>query len=187
MGKLIYTAIASLDGYIADAKGHFDWSAPDEEVHGFINNLERGIGTYLYGRKMYEIMRFWEPLYGVPGQLKITEEYAEVWHSAKKIVFSSTLSEPLTTAQTTLYRDFTPAKIQKLKDTEVADISVGGALLASQAFAAGLVDELNLFLSPVIIGSGTKGLPTGDKIQLELMGQRNFSNGVVHLQYRVKN
>lgn len=186
MGKLIYTAIASLDGYVADAAGKFDWSMPSPEVHAFINDLERPLGTHLYGRRLYEVMRAWESLYGQSGLPPEMADYAAIWHGAQKVVYSATLSEP-STANTRLERTFDPDAVQRLKAAAQADLAVGGADLAGQALKAGLVDEVQLFLSPVMVGGGTRALPDGASTSLELLGQRTFSNGVVHVHYRVEN
>lgn len=184
MTKLIYTAIMSLDGYVADARGNFDWSAPDEEVHAFVNDLERPIGTYLYGRRLYDVMKFWEDVDERRGQRAVANDFARLWKDAEKIVYSRTLERP-STARTRIERDFSPAAVRELKATAQRDISVGGSELAAQAFAAGLVDECRLFLSPVIVGGGTPGLPQDRLIGLELEAERRFGNGVVYLQYRI--
>jgi dihydrofolate reductase len=183
MAKLVYSAIASLDGYVADAEGGFDWSAPDEEVHAAVNDLERPVGTYLYGRRMYEVMAAWEtmPLAGQPPALR---DYAEIWRAADKVVYSRTLGEP-TTARTRIERDFDPAAVGELKAAAGADLSVGGPQLAAKALEAGLVDECHLFLSPVVVGGGNQAFPDGLRVELELLGERRFGNGVVQLHYRV--
>ena len=182
MAKLIYSAIASLDCYVADATGNFDWAAPDDEVHAFVNDLERPIGTYLYGRRMYETMVFWETASGA--ELPVIREYAEIWRAADKIVYSTTLESP-SSARTEVRRDFDPEGVRALKAAATGDISVGGPELAAQALQAGLVDELHLFLSPVVVGSGTACLPGGLRSRLELMDERRFRNGVVHLHYAI--
>ncbi|MCU1406972.1 MAG: Riboflavin biosynthesis protein ribD [Glaciihabitans sp.] len=184
MAKLIYTAITSLDGYIADETGNFDWSAPDEEVHAFINELERGVGTYLYGRQLYEVMRFWESPGPVDDQSRVEAEYAAIWQAAEKIVFSRTLLD-ISTAHTTLEREFDSERIRRLKDASASDLGIGGATLAGKALKAGLVDEVNLFLSPVVVGGGTRSLPAGFRNELSLVNERRFSNGVVYLRYLV--
>lgn len=186
MAKLIYTAITSLDGYVADLDGRFDWSVPDEDVHAFVNDLERGIGTYLYGRRLYEVMKFWEPLYGQPDQARVVRDYAAIWHGAQKIVYSTTLQEA-TTEKTSIERSFDPEEIRRLKATATENLSVGGSELAGQALAAGLVDEIHLFLSPIIVGGGKRALPDDVRMTLELLDQRKFDNGVVHLHHAVKN
>lgn len=185
MGRLFYTAIASLDGYVADAAGNFDWSMPSAEVHACINDLERPIGTYLYGRRLYEVMKVWETFYGQSGLGPEMEDYATLWHRAQKIVYSTTLSGP-STANTRIEPIFDPDSIRRLKAEAATDLSVGGAELAGQALKAGLVDEVQLFLSPVLVGGGKRALPDGVSTSLELLGQRTFGNGVVHLHYAVK-
>jgi len=180
MGKLIYSAITSLDGYIADEHGEFDWAAPDDEVHAYVNDRERGIGTYLYGRRMYEVMRVWETF---GDDEDITRDYAGIWRAADKVVYSTTLPEA-TTTRTRLERRFDADHVRKL--TDGGDISVGGAHLAAQAFRAGLVDECHLYLNPVVVGGGTRALPDDARLQLDLMDLHRFGNGVVHLGYRVR-
>jgi dihydrofolate reductase len=185
VAKLIYAAIASLDGYVADADGNFDWAAPDDEVHAFVNDLERPIGTYLYGRRMYEVMAYWEDAYTSAGHDPVSRDFAELWHDADKVVYSRTLTT-VSTARTRIERDFDPAAIRELKAQAPHDISVGGPELAGQAIAAGLVDEIHLFLTPVLVGGGTRALPDDVRVRLELLGERRFGSGVVHLQYRVE-
>jgi dihydrofolate reductase len=185
MAKLIYTAIASLDGYVADADGKYDWAAPDPEVHSFVNALERPIGTYLYGRRLYEVMASWETL-ELAGQPAALREYAEIWRAAEKIVYSRTLQQ-VTTARTRLERDLDPDELGELKGAAERDISVGGPNLAAQAIKSGLVDECHLFLVPVVVGAGNKALPEGVHLKLELMSERRFGSGVVHLHYSVQN
>jgi dihydrofolate reductase len=182
MSKLIYSAITSLDLYIEDSEGNFDWAAPDPEVFTFINDLERPIGTYLYGRRMYETMAFWETVPTGSDEPAVMRDFAELWRAAEKVVFSRALQTP-SSARTRIERDFEPAAIRRLKESSAPDITVGGAGLAGQAFAAGLVDECHLFLSPVIVGGGKRALPDGVHTQLELLAERRFGNGVVHLHY----
>jgi dihydrofolate reductase len=184
MAKLIYAAIASLDGYVEDAAGRFDWAAPDEEVHAFVNDLERPIGTYLYGRRMYETMVFWETAGRGADEPAVTRDYAEVWRSADKVVYSRTLSTT-SSARTQIEREFDPDAVRRLKRIGEADITVGGADLAGQALAAGLVDECHLFLCPVVVGGGKRALPDGVRVRLQLLGERRFAGGVVHLHHRV--
>jgi dihydrofolate reductase len=174
----------SLDGYVADAHGNFDWSVPDDEVHAFVNDLERPIGTYLYGRRLYDVMKFWEDVREREGQTGVAYDFARLWRAADKVVYSRTL-ERVTTKRTQLERTFLPETVRAMKATAERDISVGGSELAAQAFAAGLIDECRLFLSPVIVGGGTPGLPRDVLIGLQLEGERRFRNGVVYLQYRV--
>jgi dihydrofolate reductase len=185
MAKLIYAAISSLDGYVADAEGNFDWSAPDQEVHRFVNDLERGIGTYLYGRRMYEVMRYWETAPTGNGEPSADQEYAKIWQAADKIVYSKSL-EQASSARTSIEREFDPQAIQQLKAAAAPDLSVSGPTLAAQAIKLGLVDECHLFLSPVVVGGGNPALPDNVRLGLELLDERRFSNGVVHLHYRVK-
>jgi dihydrofolate reductase len=179
MAKLIYSAIASLDGYVADEDGRFDWAAPAEDVHAFVNDLERPVGTYLYGRRMYEVMAAWET---IDDPAPVMRDFAEIWRAADKVVYSKTL-DAVFTARTRLERDFDPEAVRRLKATAHSDISVGGPELAAQAIAAGLVDELHLFLTPVVVGGGTRGLPNTVRVELELLDERRFGNGVVHLHY----
>jgi dihydrofolate reductase len=171
----------SLDGYIEDKSGRFDWAAPDEEVHAFVNELERPIGTYLYGRRMYETMIFWETAHTAPDEPPVFLDYAAIWQAADKVVYSRTIDEPAS-ARTRIERDFDPEAIRQLK--EAGDLSVGGPELAAQAFAAGLVDEIQLFVVPVVVGGGKQALPDGIHLQLELLDERFFGSGTVYLRYR---
>lgn len=184
MARLICTAMTSLDGYIADERGDFDWSAPDSEVHAFVNDLERPIGTYLYGRRLYEVMAYWETVPTDPGQPPPVVDFAELWRAADKIVYSTTL-ERASTERTRIERTFDPAAVRALKDAADRDLSVGGAGLAAHAFRSGLVDEVRLFLSPVTVGGGTRFLPDHVRLDLELLDERRFDSGVVYLRYRV--
>jgi dihydrofolate reductase len=184
MGRLIYSAIASLDGYVANERGGFDWAAPDEEVHAFVNDLERGVGTYLYGRRMYEVMLYWETA-AVRGQPPVVRDYVEIWRGADKIVYSRTL-EAASSARTRIERDLDPEVVRRMKASAARDISVGGPDLAGQAIAAGLVDECHLFLVPALVGGGTRALPEGVRLGLELLDERRFDGGVVHLHYRMR-
>jgi dihydrofolate reductase len=184
VAKLIYAAITSLDGYVEDAQGKFDWAEPDEEVHAFLNQLERLVGTYLYGRRMYETMVFWESPPGLAGQPLFVQDFAEIWQKADKIVYSKTLQSASST-KTRIERDFDPEAVRRLKATAGADISVGGADLAAQAIEAGLVDEYQLFLLPVVVGGGKRSLPDRNvPVNLELLDERRFRNGTVYLHYR---
>src|SRR5437763_13156161 len=185
MAKLIYSALMSLDGYVADETGNFDWAAPDEEVHRFVNELARPVGTYLYGRRMYEVMRYWETAHTVAGQPPVAQDFAEIWQAADKIVYSKTL-EAVSSARTRIERDFDPEAIRQMKASAERDITVGGPALAAQAIRAGLVDELHLFVVPVVIGGGTRALPGGVRVRLELLDEHRFGSGVVHLRYRVR-
>ena len=183
MAKLIYTAITSLDGYIEDEDGSFDWSAPDEDVHAFVNDLERRIGTYLYGRRLYETMVYWET---APADSPAVElNYARVWRSADKVVYSTTLQETAS-ARTRIERTFDPDAIRAMKEAANADLSVGGAELAAHAFRAGLVDEVRLLLNPVVVGGGKRALPDGVRLDLELLDERRFASGVVYLRYATR-
>jgi dihydrofolate reductase len=184
MAKLIYSAITSLDGYVADEDGNFDWSAPDEEVHGFINDLERPVGTYLYGRRMYEVMAVWEAPHTFADQSPVTQDFAGIWQAADKVVYSRTL-ETASSARTRIERDFDPEAVREMKAAAGRDISVGGPDLAGQALRAGLVDECHLFLTPIVVGGGKRALPDNVRLQLELLDERRFGNGVVHLHYGV--
>jgi dihydrofolate reductase len=184
MAKLIYSAIASLDGYVEDEQGQFDWAKPDDEVFTFINDLERPIGTYLYGRRMYETMVFWETVSTGGAQSAAMRDFAEIWRAAEKIVYSRTLQTP-SSRRTRVEHDFDPAAITRLKESADRDITVGGAALAGQAIAAGLLDEYNLFLNPIVVGGGKRALPQEVRAQLELLAERRFRSGVVHLHYRV--
>jgi dihydrofolate reductase len=184
VADLIYSAIASLDGYVADADGNFDWATPDEEVHAFVNELERPIGTYLYGRRMYETMVFWESPPDAAAEPPVFRDYAGIWRSADKIVYSRTLTTAAG-ARTRIEREFEPEAIRRLKATAARDISIGGAELAAQAMAAGLVEECQLFLVPVVVGGGKRALPEL-RVNLELLGERTFRNGTVYLRYRTR-
>ena len=185
MGKLIYSAIASLDGYVEDEAGKFDWAAPDHDVHTFVNDLERPIGTYLYGRRMYETMLFWETARGGDGQTAASGDYAEIWRAADKVVYSRTLAA-VSSARTRIVREFDPDEIRQLKAGSAADLTIGGAELGGLAVAAGLVEECHLFLGPILVGGGKRALPDHVRTRLELLDVRRFGNGVVHLHYRVQ-
>jgi dihydrofolate reductase len=185
MAELIYSAITSLDGYVADENGNFDWAAPDEEVHRFVNDLERPIGTYLYGRRIYETMVYWESADTLPDQPPFIQDFAGIWQAADKIVYSKTLETP-SSARTRIERDFDPGAVRRMKASAGRDISIGGADLAAQAIKAGLVDEYHLFLTPIIVGGGKQSLPDNVRLELELLDERRFGNGVVHLHYRTK-
>jgi dihydrofolate reductase len=182
MAKLIYSAITSLDGYVEDLDGRFDWAAPDEQVHAFVNDLERPIGTYLYGRRMYDVMRYWETAHTEPDQSPVGLDFARIWQAADKVVYSTSLDE-VTTTRTRLERRFDPDTVRALKEGTTRDISVGGPGLAAEALRAGLVDECHVFVNPVVVGGGTAFLPEGVRSDLELMDEHRFGNGVVHLHY----
>ena len=184
MAMLIYMAITSLDGYVADEEGNFDWAAPDEEVHSFVNELERPIGSYLYGRRMYEVMSYWETADAVADLPSVEQDFAGIWQAADKIVYSRTL-ETVSTARTQIERAFDPHAVRQLKASAGRDISVGGPELAGQAIEAGLVDELELFVTPILVGGGNRSLPEGLRVTLELLDERRFGSGVVYLHYRL--
>ena len=184
MAKLIYSSIASVDGYVADEHGNFDWAAPDEEVHAFVNELERSVGTYLYGRRMYDVMVAWETM-PTEDQPAVISDYAEIWRAADKIVYSRTL-DTAASARTQIERSFDPEAVRQLKTKASRDISVGGPGLAAEALAAGLVDECHLFVVPIIVGGGTRFLPKGLRLDLELADNCRFANGTVYLHYRTR-
>jgi len=185
MAKLIYSVITSLDGYISDENGNFDWAAPDEEVHRFVNDLERPVGTYLYGRRMYEVMVYWETAHTLADQPPFEQDFAELWQAANKIVYSKTL-ETVSSARTRIERDFDPEAVRQMKAAGGPDISVGGPDLAARAIKAGLVDEVHLFVAPIVVGGGTPSLPKNVRLELELLDERRFGNGMVHLHYRTR-
>jgi dihydrofolate reductase len=185
MAKLIYSAIASLDGYVEDERGGFEWAAPDEEVHAYVNDLERPIGTYLYGRRMYETMAVWETMGTGPEDPGVIRDFGEIWRAAEKVVYSGTLTET-SSARTRIDPVFEPDAVARLLGSAESDVSVGGAALAAAAFDAGLVDECRLLLVPVSVGGGKPALPAGARVDLELLGERRFGNGTVELYYRVR-
>jgi dihydrofolate reductase len=185
MGRLIYSALTSLDGYVEDASGNFDWAEPDEAVHAFVNDLERSHGTYLYGRRLYDTMAVWETLDTLPDQPPVVLDFARLWRAADKIVYSRTL-ESVATARTRLERSFDPAAVRALKESSSSDLSIGGAHLAAEAFRAGLVDECHLLVNPIVVGGGKAALPHDVRIPLELLDERRFDSGVVYLRYRVR-
>ncbi len=170
---------------MADEAGNFDWAEPDEEVHTFVNNLERQIGTYLYGRRLYEVMAYWETAHTIPDQPRFIRDYAEIWQAADKIVYSKTL-KTVATARTRLEREFDLEAVRRMKARAANDISVGGPHLAAEAIKVGLVDEYHLFLAPVVVGGGNQALPHGVRVKLELIDERRFDSGVVHLHYRTR-
>jgi len=186
VSKLIYSAITSLDGYIEDEDGNFDWAAPDEEVFAFVNELERPIGTYLYGRRMYETMAGWETDEFIGDQNPVMVDFAEIWRAADKVVFSRTL-ESVSSARTRIEATFDPDVIQEMKSSAKSDLTVGGAELATLAIRAGLIDEYHFLLNPIVVGGGKRALPSKDRTRLELLDEGRFGNGVVHLHYRVTN
>jgi dihydrofolate reductase len=185
VAKLIYSAITSLDGYIEDEHGNFDWAEPGEEVHAFVNDLERPVGTYLYGRRMYETMAGWETDPMLAEQSPVMRDFAEIWQAADKIVYSTRL-ETAPTSRTRIERALDPEAIRQMKASSGRDLTVGGAALAAHAFKAGLVDECHLFLTPIVVGGGKQALPDNMHLELELREVRRFGNGVVFLRYRTK-
>ena len=185
MAKLIYSGITSLDGYVADADGNFEWSVPDEEVHTFVNDLERPVGTYLYGRRMYEVMVAWETVHTLADQPPFVQDFAGIWRAADKIVYSKTL-QTVSSARTRIERDFDPEAVRQMKASAGRDITVGGPDLAAQALKAGLVDECHLLVTPIVVGGGKQFLPDDVRLKLELLDERRFGNGVVHLHYRTR-
>ena len=185
MATFMYSTIASLDGYVADENGNFDWAQPDEEVHAFINELVRPIGTHLYGRRMYETMTAWETDATLSAQSEVFRDFAQIWRAADKIVYSRTLDQP-PTARTRVEREFDPEAVRELKASAGADLSVGGPDLAAHAFRSGLVDECHLFLAPIAVGSGKPSLPGDVPMELELLDERRFGGGMVYLHYRTK-
>ncbi len=185
MAKLCYSAITSPDGYIEDEDGNFDWAEPDEEVHAFINDLERPVGTYLYGRRMYETMVGWETDRTLSVQSKVERDFAQIWQAADKIVYSQTL-ETASTARTRIERNFDSEAVGQMEASAVGDLTVGGPDLAAQAFKAGLVDECHLFIVPIILGGGRRSLPSNVRLELQLLEERRFVNGMVYLRYRTR-
>jgi dihydrofolate reductase len=183
MAHLIYSAIASLDGFVEDREGRIEWAAPDEEVHAFVNELERPVHTYLYGRRMYETMLYWETAHLDQSQPAIVHDFTEIWQAAEKIVYSRTL-ESVSSARTRIERQFDAEAIRQLKTNAERDLTVGGANLAAQAIKAGLVDELHLFVVPVVLGGGKPWLSEGLRLNLQLLDTERFAKGTVHLRYR---
>jgi dihydrofolate reductase len=184
VARLIYSTISSLDGYVADEDGDFGWAAPDEEVHAFVNELERPVGTCLYGRGMYEVMTFWETV-DTGSEPQVMRDFAEIWRAADKVVYSRTLGE-VSSAKTKLEREFDPDAVRELVASADRDVTIGGPELAAEAFRAGLVDECQMFLAPVVVGAGKRSLPAGVFARLELLDQRRFHSGFVYLRYGVK-
>jgi dihydrofolate reductase len=184
VARLTYSMIASLDGYVADENGAFDWAAPDAEVHTFVNDLERRVGTYLFGRRMYEVMLAWEDPATVVDEPPYMRDFAQLWQAADKVVYSRTL-ESVSSARTRIERDLDPGAVRHLKAASEGDLTIGGPDLAGQAIRAGLVDELHLLVTPVVVGAGTRCLPAGVPLRLELLDERRFGSGVVYLRYRI--
>ena len=185
MAKLIYSALASLDGFVADEDGKWDWAVPDEDVHRFVNDLNRAVGTHLYGRRMYEVLVAWETMHTLPDQPQYILDFAEIWQAADKIVYSKTLEE-VSSVRTRIEREFDPEAVRQLKASAERDLIVGGPNLAAHAFRAGLIDECQLFLAPALVGGGNQSLPDGVRLDLELVNERRFGNGMVYLGYRTR-
>ena len=183
MASLVYLAITSLDGYIEDEQGRFDWAAPDEEVHAFVNDLVRPVGTDLYGRRMYETMVYWET--GGGDEPTVYRDYAQIWRAAEKVVYSRTL-QTVSSDRTRIERQFDASAIRRMKERARSDISIGGADIAGQAIIEGLVDEIQLLLAPVVVGGGKRALPSGVHAEMELLDERRFPSGFVFLHYRVE-
>jgi dihydrofolate reductase len=183
MAKLMYSMLMSLDGYITDQNGGFDWAAPDEEVHAFANQLERDAGAHLYGCRMYEVMQAWETL-GTGGEPGYIREFGEMWRNADKVVYSTSLPA-VSTARTRIERAFNPEAVSRMKSTAKQDIGIGGPGLAAEAFKAGLVDECHFFVAPIIIGGGKSAFPSGVRLSLDLLDERRFGNGMVYLHYGI--
>jgi dihydrofolate reductase len=186
MAKLIYSATESLDGFVADEQGNWDWSKPDDEVHSFINDLARDIGTYLLGRRLYEVLAYWESPPGIADQPLYIQDFAEIWQAAEKVVYSKTL-QSVSSARTRIEREFDPEAVRQMKAGADHDILIGGPDLAAQALKAGLVDELHLVVAPAAVGGGKRSLPDNVRLDLELHDERRFRNGTVYLRYGVKN
>jgi dihydrofolate reductase len=185
MANMIYSMTASLDGYIADEDGKFGWAEPDEEVHTFINDLHRPVGTYLLGRRMYEVLAYWDDPPALDEQPSFVQQFAEIWRAADKVVYSRTL-ETARTARTRIEPDFDPEAVRQLKAQSDRDVAVGGPELAAEAIRAGLVDDYELFVVPIVVGAGKQALPRDGRIELELADERRFRNGTVFLHYRTR-
>ena len=183
MAKLVYSSIGSVDGFIADERGTFDWAAPSEEVHGAVNDLSRLVGTFLFGRRMYEVLAAWETM-DTEGEPDVIRDYKEIWLAADKIVYSKTLDD-VWTARTRIEREFDPEEVRAMKATSERDLAIGGPELAGHALRAGLVDELHPFVVPVVVGDGTRFLPADLRLDLTLLDERRFEDGTVFLRYRV--
>ena len=194
MSRLVYSVLASLDGYVADADGGFAWAAPDPEVHAFVNDLEREVGTHLVGRRLYEVMSAWDTMPtdppapgddGADGPVAgAMADYASIWQASDKVVYSATLPS-VDAPRTRLERRFDPDEVRRLVHGASRDVSVGGPTLAAHALRAGLVQEVRLLLSPVVVGGGTAALPAGQRLSLALLEARRFAAGAVFLRYRV--
>jgi dihydrofolate reductase len=185
MANLTYSMIASLDGYVVDEDGKFDWAAPDEEVHTLINDLARPVGTYLLGRRMYEVLAYWDDPPALGEQPPYVQAFAEIWQAADKVVYSRTL-DAVSTARTRIERHFDPDSIRKLKAESERELTVGGPHLAAHAISAGLVDDYQLFVVPVVVGGGTRSFPGDTRLRLQLLDERGFRNGTAFLRYRAE-
>ena len=185
MARLRYTTICSVDGYVSDASGGFDWAAPDHEVHAFVNDLERGVGTYLIGRRLYETMVYWETAPTDDPEGDVEHDYARVWQAADKVVYSRTLDE-VSSRRTSLQREFDPAAVARLVASAERDVSVGGAGLAGEALRAGVVDEVQLLVVPAVVGGGTRALPEGLRLDRDRLESRRFAGGTTYARYAVK-
>lgn len=184
MARMVYSMIASLDGYIEDESGGFDWAAPDEDVHDFVNELERSVGTYLLGRRMYEVMAIWQDFPGIEDEPAVIQEYAEIWQGADKVVYSTTLPT-VSTPRTRLERAFDPSRVREMVANLDRDVSIAGPTLAAHALRADIVDDVHLIVVPVIVGGGKPCWPSGARLSLELVDENRFADGTVHLHYRV--
>ncbi len=183
MGRLVYAVIASLDGFVNDESGGFEWAAPAEDVHRFVNELERPVGTYLYGRRIYEVMAVWQDMPGIEHEPDVMQEFAAIWRAADKVVYSSTLAE-VTTPRTRLERTFDPLAVRAMVGGLDTDVSLAGPTLAAHALRAGIVDDVHVFLLPIVVGGGTPCWPSGARLDLELVDEHRFDDGTVHLHHR---
>ncbi len=184
MANLIYVTNVSLDGFIEDEHGGFEWTEPDDEQFVFVTDLVRPVGTYIYGRRLYETMAVWETEPALAAQSELMADFAHVWQAADKIVYSTTL-DAVSTGRSRLERNFDPAAVRKMKATTSRDLMVGGANIAAHAFSAGLIDECHLFIGPCVVGRGKPSLPSELRAKLELLDERRFGNGVVYVRYRI--
>jgi dihydrofolate reductase len=182
MARLTYSAICSLDGYTVDEKGDFEWCAPDEEVHAAVNDLERPVGTYLYGRRMYDVLQVWQTI-DTADASPVIRDFAQIWRAADKVVYSRTLDEP-STPRTRIERELDVDAVRRFVDAADRDVSIGGPTLAAPLIRAGVVGDIDLFLAPVVVGGGTRALPDGVRLDLELVDERRFASGFVRLSYR---
>lgn len=185
MARLAYTVIGSMDGYVADASGSFDWAAPSEEVHRFVNDLERPVGTHLYGRRLYEVMSVWQDFPGIDDEPEVVKDYARLWQSLDKVVYSTTLAD-VTTPRTRLERSFDAPQVRAMVDALERDASIGGPTLAAHALRADIVDDVHVFTVPVAVGGGTPIWPSGISLTFDLVDQNRFANGTVHQHYRAR-